>query len=675
MINRLSSSFEPVVTTTLALSGIAASVLALCASFAASTASADVRLPKLVSSGMVLQRDMAVNVWGWADPGEAVRVSINKTELFTVANAAGEWTVTLPAMKAGGPFTVNVQGDNQITLQDVLVGDVWLASGQSNMELTLSRAEPAFADLVPKINNTQIRQFEVPDHFNFKAPQKDLAHGSWKTATQDNIRKFSAVAYFFADNIHQSEKVPVGIINASLGGSPVEAWLSEEVLANYSEPYAEAVKFRNDELIEDIKAKDKARANSWYGSIYQKDSGIKDGKFIWADPDFKAAGWQSTLIPSYWGVEDDSLKAPLSVVDSGEGSVWYRKTVHLTAEQIAAQGADSALLVMGTIVDADEIFVNGEKVGNTTYMYPPRRYKVDSKLLKAGKNSIVVRVVNNSGLGGFIPDKEYALHLKGSVLDLKGEWLFKRGSNMPALASQTFIRWKPMGLYNGLIAPLTPYAIKGVIWSQGESNAGRADTYVERFPALINDWRKKWGQGDFPFLYTQLSNYVSPGDPRDIRGNWPELRDAQLETLKVPNTAMAVTIDVGEWNDIHPLDKKTVGDRLALGAQKLAYGHNVEYSGPLYKSAKRKGSKVKIKFNHAKGLLAKGGELAGFELAGDDGQFVPAKAKVKGRTVIVWSDQVKKPKQVQYAWRNNPEHANLYNKAGLPASPFKATKL
>ena len=644
-------------------------------SLVAVTANADVRLPKLVSSGMVLQRDMPVNIWGWADPGEPVNVTVDDIKVSTITNKKGEWRVTLPPMKAGAPRTIAVSGNNQIMLTDVLVGDVWLASGQSNMELTLSRAEPHFPDLVPSINNAQIRQFEVPDHFNFKTPQKDLAAGSWENATQENIRKFSAVAYFFASNIHQSEGVPIGIINASLGGSPVEAWLSEEVLSKYSEPYAEALKFRSDKLIEEIKATDKARSNEWYGSIYQKDLGVDGGKNTWAQPAFQAEGWRSTLIPSYWGVPREGISEPLQVVEAGEGSVWYRKSIHLTAQHIAAQGSDDALLVMGTIVDADEIFVNGVKVGNTTYMYPPRRYKVPVKHLQAGKNTIAVRVINNSGLGGFIPDKEYALHLENATLDLKGEWLFKRGSNMPAATSQTFIRWKPMGLYNGLIAPLTPYAIKGVIWSQGESNAGQADTYLERFSALIKDWRKKWGQGDFPFLYAQLSNYVSPGEPRDSRGNWPELRDAQLATLTVPNTAMVVTIDIGEWNDIHPLDKKTVGDRFALAANKLAYGHNVEYSGPLLKSAKRKGSKVKIKFNHSKGLMVKGGVLAGFEVAGADGEFVPAKAKIKGRSIVVWSDSVKKPTQVQYAWRNNPEGANLFNEAGLPASPFKVIEL
>ena len=257
-------------------------------SLVAVTANADVRLPKLVSSGMVLQRDMPVNIWGWAEPGESVSVTIDTIKLSTITNNDGEWKVTLPAMKAGKPKTIDVNGNNKITLTDVLVGDVWLASGQSNMELTLSRAEPHFADSVPRINNTQIRQFEVPDHFNFKSPQKDLAAGSWKTATQENIRKFSAVAYFFASNIYQSEGVPVGIINASLGGSPVEAWLSEEVLSKYSEPYAEALKFRSDKLIEEIKASDKARSNEWYGSIYQKDLGVDGGKNTWAQPAFNA---------------------------------------------------------------------------------------------------------------------------------------------------------------------------------------------------------------------------------------------------------------------------------------------------------------------------------------------------------------------------------------------------
>ncbi|HEY7773149.1 MAG TPA: sialate O-acetylesterase [Marinagarivorans sp.] len=644
---------------------------------------ADVSLPKLVSSGMVLQRDIPVKVWGWAEPAEKIVITIGDVQKTTQADAQGNWQTVLPAMKAGGPYSLTIQGNNEITLDDVLVGDVWLASGQSNMELTLSRAEPYFADLVPTINNSRIRQFEVPDHYNFKGPQKDLATGGWKTATPDNIRKFSAVAYFFADSIQRAENVPIGIINASLGGSPVEAWLSEDVLKNYPVPYAEALMFRDDDMIKKVEASDRARNNSWYGTLFNLDLGIQEGKSAWATPAHNDDAWQRAWIPGYWsneqtlsaGPKAGERKASYRNVPEGEGSVWFRKTITLSQDQIKQQGQQPALLIMGTIVDADEIFVNGEKIGNTTYMYPPRRYSVPAKLLKPGDNTIAVRVINNAGLGGFVPAKDYLLQLANTHIDLQGEWLFKRGATMPALQSQTFVRWKPGGLYNGLIAPLTQYAIKGVIWYQGESNAGRAEAYAERFPALINDWRGKWGMGDFPFLFVQLANYVSPGAAKDERGNWPELRQAQAQTLSVPNTAMVVTIDVGDWNDIHPLDKKTVGDRLAKAAQHLAYGHDVVYAGPVLRSAKRKGRNVILSFESADGLKAKGGELRGFELAGDDGQFYPAKAKLKGDEVVLKSNEVRRPQQVQYAWRNNPEGANLYNESGLPASPFRVDAL
>lgn len=629
-------------------------------SFTSMTAIAEVKLPKLVGSGMVMQRDAAVKIWGWADPGEKVTITFKGADHSTAADQQGNWQVSLPAMKAGGPFEMLVEGENTLRLEDVLIGDVWLASGQSNMELTLTRAEPRFADLVPQINNKNIRQFEVPDRYNFKNEQQDLENGQWQPATQENIRQFSAVGYFFAEAIERNENVPIGIINASLGGSPVEAWLSEDALKKFPEPYEEAKRFRDDALIEEITLSDQTRANAWYEQLHQKDAGFSEGEYLWAQPDLETSEWQTTTVPGYW--KDNA-------VDPSDGVVWFRKTVTIPKKLVK----QDALLVFGAVVDADQIFVNGTKVGETTYMYPPRRYAVPADVLQPGENVITVRVTSQQGKGGFVPDKEYALNFAGESIDLSGQWQFKRGATVEPLASQTFIRWKPMGLYNAMIAPLVNYPVKGVIWYQGESNAGKADTYRERFPALIRDWRSKWQQDDLPFLFVQLANYVGPGEARDQIGNWPELREAQAEALTVPNTAMVVSIDVGEWNDIHPLDKQTIGHRLAAAAEHLAYGKDVVYSGPMLDSATRQGRKVLLQFNHSgSGLVAEGGALQGFELAGDDGEFQPATAKIKNNKVVLSSKKLKDPQKVRYAWSNNPEAANLFNKEGFPASPFRA---
>jgi sialate O-acetylesterase len=332
-----------------------------------------------------------------------------------------------------------------------------------------------------------------------------------------------------------------------------------------------------------------------------------------------------------------------------------------------------AQLNLGRIVDADSVFVNGIFVGTTSYQYPPRRYTIPPTLLKEGRNIIIIRVINERGRGGFVEDKPYELAVGNQKTDLKGDWQYQLGAKMEPLRGETFIRWKPMGLYNAMLSPLLNYQIKGVIWYQGEANANRPIEYRQLFPALIKDWRKNWNQGDFPFLFVQLPNFMEPkAEPSE--SNWALLREAQLKTLSVPNTAMAVTIDIGEWNDIHPLNKKDVGKRLALAATKVAYGEkNIVYSGPIYKSMTIDGNKIILTFtNIGSSLMARGdGELKCFAICGIDSQFVWAQAKIEGDKIVVWSDKIANPVAVRYAWADNPESANLYNKDGLPASPFR----
>jgi sialate O-acetylesterase len=368
-------------------------------------------------------------------------------------------------------------------------------------------------------------------------------------------------------------------------------------------------------------------------------------------------------IPGYWA--DETL-------DFVNGVVWFRKEISVPASFV---GKD-VRLNLGRIIDADSVFINGNFVGTTSYQYPPRRYDLPPDVIKEGKNIIVVRVINSMGEGGFVEDKPYEIVAGDESIDLRGDWKYRPGASMEPLASQTFIRWKPMGLYNAMIAPLLNYCIKGVIWYQGESNAGRPIEYRTLFPALIHDWRNTWKIGDFPFLFVQLPNFMeSKNHPSE--SNWALLREAQLKTLSVPNTAMAVAIDIGEWNDVHPLNKKDVGKRLALAALKVAYNENVVYSGPIYKSVKIDGKKIEFTFtNVGSGLIAKGsGELKGFAIAGADRQFVWAQAKIDGDIILVWSDQIKHPVAVRYAWADNPEGANLYNMEGLPASPFRTDEL
>lgn len=634
---------------------ISSAILLLC--LLANNAFCQVKLPRLISDGMVLQRNTPLKIWGWASPGEQVEVSFNSQKVKTTTAQNGEWSITLSSMKAGGPFAMDIKASNQITINNILLGDVWVCSGQSNMELTMERVKDKYPQEISNATNPNIRQFLVPDQYDFKKQHNDLEGGAWESANPKSIYGFSAVGYFFALDLYKKYTVPIGLINAALGGSPVEAWMSEEALKPYPTIYEEAQRFKNDDLIKEIERTDKKRNDDWYAELNQKDEGLKNTK--WSSVQFDDADWKEMNVPGYWADES---------IGNVNGVVWFRKKITIPKSMLGKSGK----LWLGRIVDADSAFINGKYVGHITYQYPPRKYDFDAGVLKEGENIIAVRVINSGGKGGFVADKPYFLAIENDTIDLEGTWKLKLGTTMPALRGGTAIRWKPTGLYNKMITPLFNTAIKGVIWYQGESNAGRATEYKTLFPDMITEWRTNWGIGDFPFLFVQLANFMEPRTTPTESG-WAELREAQRLTLsKVKNTGMAVIIDIGEWNDIHPLNKEDVGTRLALAAQHIAYGDKkVVYSGPTYQSMKIKGNKIELTFsNVGGGLISKSGTLQYFAIAGSDKQFKWANATIKGNKIIVWSDEVKNPVVVRYAWADNPEGANLYNKEGLPASPF-----
>jgi sialate O-acetylesterase len=634
-----------------------------------------VKLPKLVSDGMVIQRGVNVKIWGWAANDEKVSVHFLNSTYNTVADSKGDWSITLPKMEAGGPYEMDIKASNSITIHDIMVGDVWVCSGQSNMELPMSRVSWNYPGEIANSENKYIRQFYVPQTYNFQHPQNDLSYRNmpaeligWKIASPENTPFFSAVAYFFGKELYEKYKVPVGLINSSLGGSPIESWISANALKKFPQYYNEAQMFKDSILIHKIEAADNARINAWNNELWKVDEGNKDPLHMWFDPSLNTSNWDSMKVPGYWADE-----TKLGLVN---GVVWFRKNV-IIPSSLAGKPAE---LILGRIVDADSAYVNGVFVGTISYQYPPSRFNIPAGLLKEGENSIVVRVISNAGKGGFVPDKLYAIVSDKDTVNIAGQWKYRLGAVMPPLASQTFIRWMPIGLYNAMIAPLLNYRIKGVIWYQGESNADRPKEYNSLMETLIQDWREKWNEGDFPFLFVQLPNFMEPkNEPSE--SNWALIREAQLKTLSVPNTGMAVTYDIGEWNDIHPLDKKDVGYRLFLAAEKVAYGDNkVVYSGPIYKSMKIEGNKIILSFtNVGNGLVVKGNAdkiqmkypLKYFSIAGADKKFVWANAKIDGDKVVVWSSKISNPVAVRYAWADDPEGANLYNKEGLPASPFR----
>ncbi|MBF4507882.1 sialate O-acetylesterase [Flavobacterium sp. JLP] len=617
-----------------------------------------IKLPRLISDGMILQRDIPVKIWGWSSPNEKVEISFNKKKFQTMSSQDGNWTIVLPAQKAGGPYEMILSASNTIALKDILFGDVWLCSGQSNMELPMERVKDKYKDSIAKADNPNIRQFLVPDQYDFAKENVDLSSGEWRSVNPQNILNFSAVAYFFASEIYAKYKIPIGLINSALGGSPAECWISAEAVKKFPEYDAEYQKFKDGKLGTQIEERDRKINTDWYKSVNQQDEGLKNH---WSKPDLEDSDWATMNIPGYWA--DNAL-------GNTNGAVWFRKEVDLSNLK-----ATNAKLILGRIVDADSVYVNGNFVGTTSYMYPPRKYAFDPKFLKEGKNEIAIRVINNTGRGGFVADKPYQLIIDNDSIDLKGSWKYKLGTKMLPLPPQTFIRWKPVGLYNSMIAPLKNYGIKGVLWYQGESSTKKPAEYAALMETLINNWRTEWKQGSFPFLFVQLTNFM---DPKTEPGesNWAALRQQQKNILAVPNTGMAVTIDIGEWNDIHPLNKYDVGKRLALQARKVAYGEkNIVSSGPLFKEMEQKGNQLILSFTDVGGgLIAKNNAvLRGFEIAEKDGKFVWANAVIEGNKIKVWSDAVAQPFKVRYAWADNPIEANLFNKEDLPASPFEAT--
>lgn len=598
--------------------------------------SAKVRLPRLVSDRMVLQRDTELDIWGWADPGEKVTVRFQGRHYDTETGADGCWHVLLPPQQAGGPFVLEV---NEIVIRDVLVGDVWLCSGQSNQETPIARLTDKFPEINVS-NNHMIRHYKVPTQDVKGELREEIAgNAGWHSAISSDVMNWTALAYFFAQEAYEHTHVPVGMLVSSLGGSAIESWISQEHLKEFPQ------------LLVDQAAFDSLK-------LARQDRGA--GR--WQLPECDDSDWATMTVPGYWRENGADIR----------GTVWCRKTFDVPASMAGRH----ARLYMGTMVDSDSVFVNGTFVGFTSYTYPPRKYNIPAGVLREGKNVIAVRLTANGGNGGFVKDKRYAIVGDEAEIDLTGTWRYKTGidqSEVQRLSARLAnLDRTGSGLYNGMIYPIRHYRVKGAIWYQGETNAGNPAPYADYLKALITNWRELWQWPDMPFLLVQLPNFMEKKD-RPTDSGWARIRDAQFRTaLSVPHTELAVTYDVGEWNDIHPLDKKTVAHRLFLGARRLVYGEKVNASGPLYKDMQVDGDRIVLSFTETgRGLACRGKELKHFAIAGEDRKFVWAKAVIRGNKVVVSSPEVKHPVAVRYAWSDNPSDANLCNKDGLLASPFR----
>lgn len=607
---------------------------------------------RLFSDGAVLQRHQPIVLTGQSD-AQSLSLWLNETMIEQVKVSDNRWEVTLPPQDAGGPYAIKIEAEDTLTIKDIYFGDVYLASGQSNMELTMVRVKEAYPHDVAKADFPLIREFTVPDEYRFDGENDDYHGGQWKKATPENIEQLSAVAHYFARELFLSEGVPVGIINASLGGSPIEAWMSKSILADYPEEISKGEYFADDNNVADTKEREQAAQNAWYQSLKENDLGLKDTP--WFSPELPDTDWQTLTLPNN-----------LPGSQEGFAGVWWLRKHIFLAELPQAP----LTLRLGRIVDADEAYVNGVKVGNTTYQYPPRSYTVPVSALRKGDNVIALRVISNGGNTGFVPEKPYFLGNSEARISLSGDWQYKISLKTKSTPSTTFIRWMPMGLYNAMIAPATGYPISGVLWYQGESNASHPDDYSTKLTAMIKDWRARWEQPELPFFIVQLTNFMQR-HAQPVDSSWARLRDQQYQTTSLDNTALVVTLDIGEWNDIHPVNKKEVGHRLALAAQHLVYNRQVIYTGPEVETISRDASTVRIAFSSAEGGLQANTSLRhSFAIAGSNGEFRWAHATIKDNVVTLSHPDIANPVTVRYAWGNNPV-AGLYNRAGLPAPPFE----
>ncbi len=621
-------------------------------------------MPKLVGDNMILQRDARVTIFGSALRVERVTVTFQFRVYYALPNERGEWFISLPPMPAGGPYEMEIFGKNTIQLKNIMVGEVWLASGQSNMEWKLADQVNNHKAEIAAANYPDIRFVDVKNTIAAH-PHRDYSPGGWQLCSPKTAGQFSAVAYFFARELHQLYKVPIGIVQAEWGGTPAEAWVSTATLKQFPEFKEAADKL--DHIGGDLEEKQtayNASLSAWQKTMAARDRGYA-AKKPWYEPRIQDEDtWHTMRLPGLW--ENAGLPGY-------DGAMWFRKEVEVPKTEAGMP----LHLHLGKIDDEDIAWFNGTEVGRTSGWDTPRHYIVPGKLVKAGRNMIVVRI-NDTGGGGGLHGNPADLRLESQFFKatLAGEWHCRTAvdiSTMPKPPAELRDQNSPGVLYNGMIAAVVPYTIRGVIWYQGESNASRAYQYRNLFPALIRDWRTAWGQKEpFPFLFVQLANFKAP-QPQPGESEWAELREAQTFALNEPKTAMAVAIDIGDANDIHPRNKLDVGKRLALAARGVAYEDTLlkTYSGPMFRSMTVEGNKVRILFDHtADGLLARKGVPKGFAIAGEDRKFVWAHARIEGNSVVVWSAAVPKPTAVRYGWADNPE-CNLYNTEGLPASPFR----
>ena len=615
-------------------------------------AKAQVRLPRIFSNHMVIQQYVPVHVWGWATSGEKITVTLGSQKATTKAGKEGTWKVSLPEMKAGGPFELIVKGKNKITLNDVMVGEVWLCAGQSNMQFEMNGSKFAKTELFNS-DNPRLRHIKIPNTMKAE-PADDLEGGEWQISSPQTSGEFSAVAYYFGKKLAVDLNVTVGLINASWGGTFIEAWTGSEALHSIPdfsgyhdlsptelENWFSGIEKKYDELFLKL-------------GISNRDSIVEDSA-SWRRPDFDDSKWISVQLPQRFDYD---------LLPRFDGVAWFRREISIPENVVKSD----LTIHVGRIDDENTVFMNGKKLGENLQEYK-------TKVLKSGKNVIAIRIKDYWERGGFLdPASDFKISSGNWKQSLAGEWKMGIG-NLSFLWIRTPSA-HPNLIYNGMLSPIFQYPFKGAIWYQGENNVLFAKQYRDVIPVMISDWRKHFCSGEFPFYLVQLPNMNSINQDSQHGGSdWAELRESQTAALKLPNTGMAVAIDLGDSTNNHPTDKTVIANRLGLLALKYSYQQNLgEVNSPMMVITKFDGNKGIVSFkNIGSGLVVhnKYGYVKGFEVAGADQKFHFAKSFIQGDRVIVSCDLVSNPVALRYAWSNNPSDANLYNQEGFPAAPFR----
>ncbi|MCL2210652.1 MAG: hypothetical protein FWB95_01885 [Treponema sp.] len=622
----------------------------------------DFFLPPVISNGMIIQRGFSFPIL----TSKKITVTfLNKT--YEAQPKDGKFLITLDPSEAGGPYEMDITSEEGlIKITDIYIGDVWLCAGQSNMEMQMSRLRDDFGeewDFIKKECETEllIRQFKPPQEWDFSGPRDEITGGSWLKPSDQTLHEFTATPWFFARFLHEKYKIPIGLVITPWGGTPVESWMSEESLLGYPEKIKLGRLYADTAKREEAVKISCAAIGEWEKNLLNNDSGITKQ---WEKPETDISSWNEMILPGSFYAASDKKEE----LDKFCGVIWLSKDFEVSSDF----ASHNAKVWLGTIIDSDKVYVNGAEIGNTGYRYPPRKY-VPQGLIKPGKNRIVIRVVCNCGDGGITADKPFRVFTDNESVELTGAWKYKIGAKTQTRPEEYFFQRFPTGNYNAIIAPVLKYPFKGVIWYQGESNESNPNEYEELFKLMITGWRKN-SREDLPFLFVQLPVFTPVSDNNE-QSRWAILREAQTSALSLPNTGMAAALEFGEWNDIHPINKKDVAFRLFLAAEKTVFGVNNTSPGPMVKDYKLKnsGQIIHIYFNNCQDGLITKENLPCVTVVGNDGA-VNIPAIIEGKDCIsIDISSVKNPQKILYAWADNPRYRNLFNSEGLPVIPFKIT--